>query len=221
LNRAARTAGFTLIEVLVALALMGLISTVLIASLEIGGHTWQRVTRTAMQTDEIARSQAFLRLRLATIHPVSAGSSHGPSAESLLGTSTSLEFVSSAPGSGNDRLLRYRIGPSSGGYSDIEVAYRPDRSGSSHAVAADWSRETLLAGAQGISIQFWESASDIPGRWVDHWEGKNQLPDLIRIEVSFASDDQRQWPPLYVEPKIDTSSTCAFDVVSRRCRNGT
>ena len=39
--------GFTLIEVLVALALMALIATMLIASLELGGHSWQRVTRLA------------------------------------------------------------------------------------------------------------------------------------------------------------------------------
>jgi prepilin-type N-terminal cleavage/methylation domain-containing protein len=64
-----RARGFTLIEVLVALALMSLIGTILIESLRVAGHTWQRVTREAGNIDEITRAQDFLRQRLAAVQP--------------------------------------------------------------------------------------------------------------------------------------------------------
>jgi hypothetical protein len=38
--------------------------------------------------------------------------------------------------------------------------------------------------------------------------------------VAFGSNDKRRWPPLYIEPRVDTPASCVFDVVSRRCRSG-
>jgi general secretion pathway protein J len=212
--------GFTLIEVLVALALMSLIGTILIESLRVGGHTWQHVTREAANIDEITRAQQFLRQRLGTIYPPQPATDITSSAESLVGESESLEFSSAAPGSSDEALLRYRLGLSSSDQGTVEIRYRRERNGLAASEAATWSSEPLLAHASGLSIQFWEDSPGSPGHWVGRWADTAKLPRLIRIDVEFAANDSRRWPPFYVETRVDTRANCVFDVVSRRCRAG-
>jgi general secretion pathway protein J len=215
-----RASGFTLIEVLVALALMGLIGTILIESLRVGGHTWQHVTREAANIDEITRAQQFLRQRLGTIYPPQPATDITSSSESFLGETEMLEFSSAAPGSSAEALVRYRVGLSSSDQGTVEIRYRGERNGPASPLAATWTSEPLLAHASGLSIQFWEDSAGAPGHWVGHWADTVKLPRLIRIDVQFAANDSRRWPPLYVEPRVDTRSSCVFDVVSRRCRGG-
>lgn len=216
----ARVRGFTLIEVLVALALMSLIGTILIESLRMGGHTWQHVTREAADIDEITRAQEFLRQRLGTIYPPEPGTGLASASDSFVGETNQLEFSSTAPGSATAGLVRYQLGLSASDPRNVEIRYRPQHTAVAAAQQADWSGEPLLARASALSIQFWEDSAGASGSWVDHWQDHARLPRLIRIDVRFADQDRRFWPPLYVEPRIDTHATCVFDVVSRRCRGG-
>src|SRR5258708_6131468 len=98
--------GFTLIEVLVSLALMSMLATILIASLELGGHTWQRVTHEAANVEEVSLAQEFLRQRLSSIYP---GHGNSSSSDFLNGASNSIEFSGFAPDSADAGLLRYQI----------------------------------------------------------------------------------------------------------------
>jgi general secretion pathway protein J len=212
--------GFTLIEVLVALALMSLLGTVLIESLRVGGHTWRHVTREAANIEEITRAQEFLRRRLGAMDPLHTASGGTLPSDSFVGESDRLEFSSTAADHSNDGRVHYWFGPSRSDPGSIEVRYHRDHTGLAPLDASDWSSEPLLAHTTGLSIQYWESPAGSSGHWVDHWADQTMLPRLIRIEVRFADSDPRRWPPLYVEPRLDTVATCAFDVVSRRCRDG-
>jgi general secretion pathway protein J len=211
--------GFTLIEVLVALALMALISVILIASLEIGGHTWQRVTRAATSDDEIAQAQDFLREHLRVLYPyeVAAASTGQPSF--LVSDGQSLEFSSYSPASVPDGMLRFRIVrlPASG---MLQVESRHDVNGLPDPLSPDWAAEPLLPQVTALSVQFLVKADGESGHWVDRWMDPVKLPQLIRIDVTFSPTDRRRWPSLYVEPRVDTPATCEFDAVSRRCRRG-
>lgn len=211
--------GFTLIEVLVSLALMSLLVTVLIESLRVGGHTWRYVTREAANVGEITRAQEFLRQRLGTICPLHTSSGGTSPSGFFVGENDRLEFSSTAPTYSNDGPVRYQLGSSASGQGNIEVRYRPDRTRPADPQMTEWSSEPLLVHAAGLAIQFWESSADSSGHWVDRWRDQTRLPRLIRIDVRFADTDPRRWPPLYVEPRLDTNASCVFDVVSRRCRD--
>jgi len=208
--------GFTLIEVLVALALMSLLSTALLASLNIAGRTWRHETSEVADLDQIVRAQDFLRRRLESIQPAPP-SDAAFNASGLKGTSTSLEFESSSLEFENDGFFQFRIRAQNDDQQSLQISYRqPAAVG---FVAEDnWFSESLVPKIAGLSIAYWESSLGEPGRWTDHWEGP-ALPKLIRIEVRFAPEDHRSWPPLYVEPHIDTDPGCAFDPISRRCRD--
>jgi general secretion pathway protein J len=216
--------GFTLIEVLVSLALMSMLATLLISSLELGGHTWQRVTREATNMEEIELAQDFLRQRFSSIYPDRGNAPSASVSNSggfVSGVGNAIGFSGFAPNSADAGLLRYEIAMSTSEPGCLEVRYRSARAGLTTSAAADWSHERLVSHVAGLSIQFLEKPSGLPGRWVDHWNDTTHLPRLIRIDVSFAREDRRRWPPLYVEPRIDTNTNCLFDRVIRRCRNET
>jgi general secretion pathway protein J len=213
-----KASGFTLVEVLVALALMSLIGTILLASLQIASHTWQHVTREAAGVNEISRAQQFLRQRLATIYPAnSASDAHLPT---LVGVGDALEFTSLTNGNSGKESLRYQVSLSGAEPGVIEVRYRRDRGGLSGATDQDWSSETLVDHVSALSVLYWRRVGKSNGEWVDHWSDRETLPRLIRVDIRLAPNDARRWPPLYVEPRLDASASCIFDAVSRRCRSG-
>lgn len=213
-----RQCGFTLIEVLVALALMAMIATILITSLQIGGMAWQRVTRTTSQNDDIAQTQDFLRRRLSTLYPYAGDSDHARRSALLSANEGYLEFTSDAPDAVDSGMTRYRLSVdrSSG---DLEVQSRSDIDGSFPEVDR-WATERLLRHVDSFAVQFWQPANGSPGRWVDRWDDLTLVPPLIRIDIAFSANDPRQWPPLYIESRVTTSINCEFDVVSRQCRTG-
>jgi general secretion pathway protein J len=214
-----RQRGFTLIEILVALALMAMIATILITSLQIGGHTWQRVMRAASSTEDIAQAQEFLRARLSTLYPDDYAAASIAKPGFLVSNGESLEFSGAAPESSADGTLRYQIAVS-GASGTLEVRSRVDRNDGSGNSSLAFTSERLLSHVASMSVHFWLKSDETPGRWVDHWTDTRQVPRLIRVDVGFAPEDNRRWPPLYVEPHIDTPANCVFDVVSRRCRSG-
>jgi general secretion pathway protein J len=217
-SRPLQQRGFTLIEVLVAVALMTLIATILVSSLHVGGHTWQRVTRLTEGTQDIAQAQTFLRQRLSSIYPYERATDAVSSAGFLVSDGGALEFSGFAPESIGSGVLRYQIALGSDS-ATLEVRSRVDRNGLLDPQSSEWSREALLTHVGGIAIQFWQKPSDQPGQWVDRWADSKEMPRLIRIEVTFPANDPRRWPPLYIEPRVDTAANCQFDVVSRRCRS--
>jgi general secretion pathway protein J len=213
-----RTRGFTLVEVLVALALMSLIGTILIESLRVGGHTWQQVTRKTAHLDEITRAQDFLREHLGTLSPPQQALGAVSMPESFVGESGAIEFSSVTTTHSGQGVVRYWLGLSQSGPTNVEVRSRPEQTETSVALPSAWSTEPLLQRVTGLSIQFWQTSEGSGGHWVGHWGDNGKLPSLIRIDVSFADQDMRRWPLLYIEPRLNTPVTCVFDVVSRRCR---
>ena len=201
------TQGFTLIEVLVCLSLMSLIATALIASLDVGGHTWQRVTRGVATIEDTTRAQDFLRQHLSALYPGNTGGF-------LLSSGDSLEFSGFAPGATDAGMMRYQLALSAHEPGVLEIRFRPERS------TDGWSHEPLLAGVAALSVRFFEKLPDAPGRWLDQWSDASRPPPLIRLDVNFNPGDPRHWPPLFIAPRIDTNATCVFDTVSRSCRSG-
>jgi general secretion pathway protein J len=214
---AAHHRGFTLMEMLVSLALMGMIAVILITSLQIGGHTWQRVMRATSSTEDIAQAQEILRLRLSTLYPDDRAAGNISQPAFLISNGASLEFSGAAPEATADGISRYEIGVSARS-SALEIRSLSDHN--DHVGSPRDSRaESLLPHVASMGVQFWLKSEATQGRWVDRWDAKT-LPRLIRIDVVFGANDRRRWPPLYIEPRVDTPASCVFDVVSRRCRSG-
>jgi hypothetical protein len=130
---------------------------------------------------------------------------------------TSLEFSGAAPDATPDGMLRYQIGLSSSSGA-LEVRSWPDRHDLTNTTSENSRPERILSHVASVAVRFWLKPDQSPGRWIDRWDSR-EMPRLIRIDVEFGPNDQRRWPPLYIEPRVDTPVNCVFDVVSRRCRS--
>ena len=49
-----------------------------------------------------------------------------------------------------------------------------------------------------------------PPDWWQGWEGRAELPRLIRLRLSFPEEDQREWPELIVQPMVDQALAFGF-----------
>lgn len=207
-----RHTGFTLIEMTVALALLGFIAVLVFESLRFGQRSYESATRWGAASWQVFATQRLLRNLIETAYPQQPDSA-GVSAEyALQGEAQRVSLIAPAPfAMGGAGLYRYEISlrPDGAGSNDLVVRWRAESTDESVHAGAE---ETLLGRVAEIQVSY-QNGSD----WVAHWR-ESALPRLVRLQVTFAPGDSRRWPDLVVAPRITDDANCSFDVVARRCR---
>jgi general secretion pathway protein J len=233
--------GFTLIEMVVAVALMSLMSLIMFASLRFAQQTYTKVNKTEVALSELSSSQRILRTLIESAYPFAAdGGSGAPN--HLQGGKSEIAFSAPATvgsgASGYDRysiVLRRNLGSRT---DDVVVRRWVDRNGqpaSNGAVV----EETIVLNV--ASLNFGYLAAEVPGQdfsaggpnpdqtWLDEWREHDRLPAAVRVRIKYASKDSRNmkeagpitWPELVIVPRITNDANCEFDVVAQNCRSGT
>lgn len=225
LSRRAASRGFTLVELVVAVALLGLIAALLFDGLRFGLRAWRSTTQVAANVADIAAAQQFMRSRLEVLYPFEATPSAHRRAYPVDGDSARLAFsaplpiAASAPG-----LHRFTLAQRKSDESkfDLVVSWRRDWNGAADPLdVRPAAEEVLLERIRALDIDYLERHASGERRWVDRWQDRATVPELIRIRVAFPDDDRREWPELLVAPRLTADANCAFDVVSQRCRGVT
>lgn len=212
--RRGREAGLTLLEMLVALGLLGLLLALLQDGFTLGHRVWDRAaSRLGPRIDAVEAAQSLLRDRLARAHPAFTLADDGR--VSLEGDARSLVFDAPAPlVLGQGTYLRYRLAVDEAG--GLALAWLPDTERSRLAEPA---RSVLLEGVAGLDLAYFGARRGLsaPPRWHDSWRGQPAMPALIRLRVLFPPGDERVWPELLVAPRAVADATCAWDPTERGC----
>ena len=197
-----RQLGFTLLEIIVALVVMGFLLIALNAGSRAGFALWDAQARRTAETAELDATARVLRAILAglPILPVSAAE-NSPQTIAFKGQPDRLELVAELPtGLGllqrADMTLRLKAG-------QLVLDWTPHRH-EQRAGPADAVTETeLIRGVDHLELAYLGTA--VPGQPAEFWRGEwdgPAPPRLIRIRLRFAKGDRRHWPDLVVAPQI-------------------
>jgi len=217
----ARCAGFTLIELLIALAVLGLMATLAFDGLRFALKAWGRSMDSSAAIHDVSVAQRFIRTRVEALRPFYPVAGFTSTAAAVVGDEKSLSFssflTSGVGASGHYRFTLDTTSTSRG--SDLRVSWRLERHDNLGSIAHNSvSEEALIEGIANVSFEY--LAADTAGNkvWLQHWRHRTDIPQLVRVRLTFPAGDPRSWPELIVAPRITADANCAFDVVSQQCR---
>jgi general secretion pathway protein J len=186
-------AGFTLIEVLAALDVLGVILAALSGGLRFGQQALVAQGRETAAANQVAPVDAALRSLVGQAWPGAAGAE-----ARFAGTARSLSFRTVMPESLTAQRTR-----------DAEVAIGVDPAHRLYLAWLPWYRNwivpkpppariDLLANVDHIEFAYWDPSLHLaPGGWVTAWVGTS-VPKLLRIRLVFTKDAGLRWPDIIV-----------------------
>ena len=194
---AARGGGFTLLELLVALVVLGVLLVELSQAIRAGLRAWASETLRADRGGDLDAIDRALRGLIRLADP---------------GTPTDPRTLT---GTGERLVLTTRLPLAAGlpGQRSIDALLLVD---DQHRFVLRWLphlhairfgpapavRETvLLTGVQQVAFAYWPAAP-ASGRWAPSWTDAGP-PALVRIRVVFPAGDRRHWPDIVAAPTLD------------------
>lgn len=200
-ERVVRPAGFTLLETLVVVVVLGLLMLGLTQGVRAGLALWAAQATRIGETAELDAAARTLRGLLSGIGPPpSAGIAAGAAAApELKGTPDSLAFVGDLPtGLGTTRRAEITLALKEG---RLVLRWIPHRHELSAAPAPEPTETELARGVDRLDLAYWGSPSgDQAAGWQGQWDGP-AVPDLIRLRLAFARGDRRRFPDLIAAPQ--------------------
>lgn len=185
--------GFTLLELVVAITLMGLVLVVLYSGLRLGLNGWDSGEARAEATNRVRLTAEFLRRQLAQSMTVYWTNDKQDETVVFAGQADRIEFVAPMLAQlGQGGLYRVRIEAGDGG---LWIRWRPYWPTDPNAGEE---RETVLL--DGVSSVEWayfgaERDDDPHPQWRSNWASPVRRPLLVRLNLTLQG---QPWPDLVV-----------------------
>ena len=186
-----REAGFTLLEVLVALAVFGFLLAGLAQGTQFGLRAWATQSRGIEAHADLDAADRTLRLLVGSMAP---GSANEP--PNIVGDAHRLAFSTALPAAAAlqsreaDAVLLAEARP-----PRLVLRWTPRLHAVRLGPPPPPQDAELLPGVQRIDLSYWRP--DGAGGWLPAWSG-HEPPALVRIHLVFA--DARHWPDIVVAP---------------------
>ncbi|UTW58735.1 prepilin-type N-terminal cleavage/methylation domain-containing protein [Kordiimonas sp. SCSIO 12603] len=211
--------GFSLLELVVAIALLALISLPLYSGVSYGIRVWSFTHQELEDTERQYLMRAMIARWFERAYPFDVLRAPGDIIYPLEGTLESVSFTAPIhPDSRRDQLSRVTL-------SNQEGQLVLEVSGDHAVYSSDVSSEKVVLFDGVESLNFAYLATDVNSRrneqWQNSWLENRQLPSAIRLVVSFTDPDVK-WSELVVPFKVTERAFCQPDTgeTDQRCRDG-
>lgn len=211
-------AGFTLVELLVGLALFSLLITLLFDNVRFGVRAWQSAGANAEQFERNTISQDLLRRTIGNLYPMMV-TSGGLQQIDFEGTREAVSFLGNAPiASNSGGRFRFRIFVERRqAQSDLVVASTPELADPNDQLMT--TKTLLVSGIDRAEFSYFgETVTERKLQWNDSWIKQNDIPRLVRLRVGFGPGNARLWPDLLIAPRILADVSCVYEPITMRCR---
>lgn len=199
-----RNEGFTLIEVLIAMTLLGVMVVLLFGSLRIAGQSWNTGESKMAAVNQKAVVYQFFKRHITAIRPLpmlnADPNESFDTVQAFQGFPQSLRFVAGLPASSARKGLQvFTIALDPENHSVLWVALAPYR-------LTDNDRqpdrpEILLQNIAEIRFAYFGRIEELAEpRWQEEWSVAERLPSLIKISI--ALQDGSYWPDMVFPLKI-------------------
>ena len=211
-------AGFTLVEVLVALALFSLLTTLLFSNVRLGLRAWQTGSVRNELLVRTAASQDLLRRLIGNAYPMLVGAAGTDPLVDFEGTKDAVSFLSDAPVvTGGAGRFHFKLFPEQRqDQTDLVVSSAPELANPQDTSMT--TKSLLLADVEHVEFAYSVSSEKGETTWSSTWGKRSHLPALVRVRVAFRSGDTRLWPDLLIAPRIAADVSCVYDPITKRCR---
>lgn len=204
------TNGFTLVELLVAMTLIGLIFVALFGGLRFGARTWEIGNARSEDSAQTEVTQSLIRRQLAQTIML-PGLDRGEF--TFEGDADRLRFTAPAPtqiGLGGIYLFELFTESSEQGEQLVLRwrLHRPDLDPDSPIEDEDRKTRVLIDGIEALRLRYFgDPEGERDPDWSDNWRGHEVLPTLVSIRVELPQEDRRRWPDLLVAPRARLSAS--------------
>jgi general secretion pathway protein J len=223
MTRARAYAGFTLIELTIALVLLALIATLMFGSLSMAARSWDGGEAKAADVSSMRQAQAFLREQIEAELPLRV--KKAPDLPLMFaGERDEVRYAAALPPRVQDGgAYFFRLAVARDGDKSRLVLERtiPDPSATQNPEFTSAEHSVLADGIAELRISYFgrdANAADVDApTWRDRWDDHQRLPLLMRIDVTPVKG--QAWPTLVVEPRRAPEAACAsFDPARNLCQ---
>ncbi len=205
----AKTTGFTLVELLLAITLMSILLALTYTGLRAATRSSERGELMLAAGGEMRASHQFVRRQLNQMLPLPFEVTDSVDAVRIvfMGDARSIQYVAPMPGylgSGGPQVQLIEL--TSGDDSVLQF---------SHALLQGYEDERLfdrdpvilLENVRSGGFEFLGLDEDgEPAGWTSSWDQPDLLPLAVRLNVEFAGDVRLLWPELVARVRIDESA---------------
>jgi len=200
-------AGFTLLEMMIATALLAVMMGLLLGGMRIGAGSWAQGERLAERATKLLVADNFFRSHLSDLKPlfeIPAEAKAGGAAPKPVfkGGESFLEYAGTLPPQVKGGLYIFRLYlAEEGERRDLKLSMRPFSAGGK-AGGEPIEDVLVLEDVENLRISYFKTGrADEASRWEPEWRD-NVLPSLIRIEIGLRGEPA--WPAILVVPRAES-----------------
>lgn len=207
-----RTAGFTLLEVLIAMVLLTGVFGLVFGGLRLGAQTTDAAGQVMAESQEFRTVHGLTRRFLARAMPAVWDEDDQPFA--FEGNADSVRFVARLPAyPGIPGLYWVSLETESGRDGDaLRLTLVPFRADRDDLDAMDPIEDTVLVAPPADIAFAYFGAEDGDGSpvWQDDWRSDDAMPALVKLTITAGAEKRTPWPALVVALGITNDTGCLF-----------
>jgi general secretion pathway protein J len=195
-------AGFTLLEILVALAVLGLVMVGLTQGFRYGLQAWNTQERLAAERDQLDATDRALRQLVSHIE-----ADESRKASWLAGEPHSFAFTTTLPSVVALTTRRADVTLMVDKRHRLVLRWTPHLHEMMLGAPPRASEVELLSGMERVVFSYWRGvgANGAPAGWQPVWADPVP-PEVVRIHLVFTKDDGRHWPDIIVSHVLEATT---------------